>query len=81
MSTLEGPSPQGAQLTPKDYYQRYGFDPKKYPLVCKEYSEKRRKLAIDKGLGATKAEGREASIKTGRKDFKNLAWQNGIRRK
>jgi predicted transcriptional regulator len=39
------------QLTPKDYFKRYGLDPKKYPIVCKEYSEKRRQLAIDKGLG------------------------------
>jgi predicted transcriptional regulator len=38
-------------LLPKEYYQRYNLDRKKYPLVCKEYSEQRRKLAIDKGLG------------------------------
>ena len=40
------------QLTPKDYFKRYGLDTKKDPLVCKEYSEKRRKLAIDRGFGA-----------------------------
>ena len=40
------------QLTPKDYYRRYNLDPKKFPLVCKEYSEQRRKLAKEKGLGA-----------------------------
>jgi predicted transcriptional regulator len=39
-------------LTPKDYYRRYNLDPKKFPLVCKEYSEQRRKLAKEKGLGA-----------------------------
>jgi predicted transcriptional regulator len=38
-------------LLPKEYYQRYGLDRKKYPLVCKEYSAQRRKLAIDRGLG------------------------------
>ena len=38
-------------LLPKEYFQRYGLDRKKYPLVCKEYSEYRRKLAIDRGLG------------------------------
>lgn len=39
-------------LMPKEYFQRFGLDPKKYPLVCKEYSEQRRKLAVEKGLGA-----------------------------
>jgi predicted transcriptional regulator len=39
-------------LLHKEYYQRYGLDRKKYPLVCKEYSAQRRKLAIDKGLGS-----------------------------
>ncbi len=39
------------QLTPQDYFKRYGLDPKKYPLVCKEYSEMRRKSAIDRGFG------------------------------
>jgi predicted transcriptional regulator len=27
-------------LMPKEYFKRYGLDPKKYPLVCREYSEK-----------------------------------------
>ena len=39
-------------LMPKEYFKRYGLDRKKYPLVCKEYSEQRRKLAVEKGLGA-----------------------------
>jgi predicted transcriptional regulator len=39
-------------LMPKEYFKRFGLDPKKYPLVCKEYSEQRRKLAVEKGLGA-----------------------------
>jgi hypothetical protein len=39
-------------LLPKEYFKRYGPDRKKYPLVCKEYSEQRRKLALEKGLGA-----------------------------
>lgn len=39
-------------LMPKEYFKKYGLDPKKYPLVCKEYSEQRRKLAVEKGLGA-----------------------------
>jgi predicted transcriptional regulator len=29
----------------------HGLIPKKYPLVCKEYSDQRRKLALKKGLG------------------------------
>ena len=51
MQTLKVHLRKAHQLTPKDYYRRYSLDPKKFPLVCKEYSEKRRKLAIDKGLG------------------------------
>jgi len=39
-------------LMPKEYFQRFGLDPKKYPLVCQEFSEKRRKLAVERGLGA-----------------------------
>ena len=39
-------------LLPKEYYQRFGLDPKKYPLVCKDYSEARSKMAKERGLGA-----------------------------
>ncbi len=39
-------------LMPKEYYQRYGLDRKKFPLVCKEYSAARSKLAKERGLGA-----------------------------
>jgi predicted transcriptional regulator len=38
-------------LTAKEYYQRYGLDPKKFPLVCKDYSEQRSKMAKDRGFG------------------------------
>jgi predicted transcriptional regulator len=38
-------------LMPKEYYQRFELDPKKYPLVCKEYSEQRSKMAKDRGFG------------------------------
>ncbi len=51
MRTLKTHLRKAHNLLPKEYYQRYGLDRKKYPLVCKEYSEQRRKLAIDKGLG------------------------------
>ena len=38
-------------LTAKEYYQRYSLDPKKFPLVCKDYSEKRSQMAKDRGFG------------------------------
>jgi predicted transcriptional regulator len=52
MRTLKAHIRKAHNLLPKEYFKRYGLDPKKYPLVCKEYSEQRRKLAIAKGLGA-----------------------------
>jgi len=52
MRTLKAHLRKAHKLMPKDYYRRYNLDPKKYPLVCKEYSEQRRKLAKEKGLGA-----------------------------
>jgi predicted transcriptional regulator len=61
MRTLKAHLRKAHQLTPKDYFRRYGLDPKKYPLVCKEYSEQRRKLAKEKGLGAKGARRRKTS--------------------
>jgi len=52
MRTLKAHLRRTHNLLPKEYFKRYGLDRKKYPLVCKEYSEKRRKMAIEKGLGA-----------------------------
>ena len=52
MRTLKAHLRKAHNLTPKDYYRRYALDPKKFPLVCKEYSAQRRKLAKEKGLGA-----------------------------
>jgi predicted transcriptional regulator len=51
MRTLKAHLRKAHQLVPAEYFRRYGLDPKKYPLVCKEYSEQRRKLAKEKGLG------------------------------
>jgi predicted transcriptional regulator len=51
MRTLKAHLRKAHQLSPADYYKRYGLDPKKFPLVCKEYSEQRRQLAKEKGLG------------------------------
>ena len=52
MRTLKAHLRKTHHLAPAEYFRRYGLDPKKYPLVCKEYSEQRRKLAKEKGLGA-----------------------------
>jgi len=60
MRTLKAHLRKAHKLMPKDYFRRYGLDPKKFPLVCKEYSEQRRKLAKEKGLGA-KGFGRKKS--------------------
>jgi predicted transcriptional regulator len=38
-------------LKPKEYHARFGLDPKKFPLVCKDYSAARSKMAKDRGLG------------------------------
>ncbi len=51
MRTLKAHLRKAHKLTPKEYYRQYSLDPKKFPLVCKEYSEQRRKLAKEKGLG------------------------------
>ena len=51
MRTLKAHLRKTHQLAPADYFRRYGLDPKKYPLVCKEYSAQRSKLAKEKGLG------------------------------
>ena len=39
-------------LMPKEYFQKFGLDPKKFPLICKDYSEARSKMAKERGLGA-----------------------------
>jgi predicted transcriptional regulator len=51
MRTLKAHLRKAHHLTPPEYFRRYSLDPKKFPLVCKEYSEQRRKLAKEKGLG------------------------------
>jgi predicted transcriptional regulator len=52
LRTLKTHLRKAHNLVPKEYFKRYSLDPKKFPLVCKEYSEQRRKLALEKGLGA-----------------------------
>ena len=51
MRTLKAHLRKAHHLTPGEYFRRYSLDPKKFPLVCREYSEQRRKLAKEKGLG------------------------------
>jgi predicted transcriptional regulator len=51
MRTLKAHLRKAHNLLPKEYYQRFELDPKKYPLVCREYSEQRSKMAKDRGFG------------------------------
>lgn len=51
MRTLKAHIRKAHGLMPKEYFKRFGLDPKKYPLVCKEYSEQRSKMAKDRGFG------------------------------
>jgi predicted transcriptional regulator len=51
MRTLKAHIRKTHGLMPKEYFARFGLDPKKYPLVCKEYSEQRSKMAKDIGFG------------------------------
>jgi hypothetical protein len=52
MKTLKTHLRKAHNLTPKEYLQRFGLDPKKFPLVCKEYSAQRRKQAKEKDPAA-----------------------------
>jgi len=52
MKTLKRHLHKAHGLMPKEYYARFGLDPKKFPLVCKDYSAARSKMAKDRGLGA-----------------------------
>jgi predicted transcriptional regulator len=51
MRTLKSHIRKAHGLLPKEYFKQFGLDPKKYPLVCKEYSEQRSKMAKDRGFG------------------------------
>jgi predicted transcriptional regulator len=51
MKTLKTHLRKAHGLMPKDYYQRFDLDPKKFPLVCKDYSAARSKMAKDRGFG------------------------------
>jgi predicted transcriptional regulator len=62
MRTLKAHLRKSHKLAPAEYFRRYSLDPKKYPLVCKEYSEQRRKLAKEKGLGEKGFRRKKASV-------------------
>jgi predicted transcriptional regulator len=47
-------------LTAKEYFQRFDLDPKKFPLVCKDYSATRSQMAKDREFG--KKGGRKKSV-------------------
>jgi predicted transcriptional regulator len=51
MRTLKAHIRKAHKLQPKEYFKRFGLDPKKYPLVCKEYSEQRSRMAKERGFG------------------------------
>ena len=51
MRTLKAHIRKAHKLLPKEYFKRFGLDPKKYPLVCREYSEQRSKMAKERGFG------------------------------
>jgi predicted transcriptional regulator len=61
MRTLKRHLLKAHGLGAKEYYARFGLDPKKFPLVCKDYSEQRSKMAKDRGFGTQ--EGRPKGAK------------------
>ncbi len=54
LKTLKAHLRKAHDLMAKEYFQRYGLDPKKYPLVCREYSEQRSVMAKNRGFGERK---------------------------
>ena len=53
LKTLKTHLLKAHNLKPKEYYARFDLDPKKYPLVCKDYSEQRSQMARDRNFGKT----------------------------
>jgi predicted transcriptional regulator len=62
MRTLKAHIRKAHGLMPKEYFKRFALDRKKYPIVCKEYSEQRSKMAKDRGFGV-KGAGRRQRLK------------------
>ena len=51
MKTLKAHIKKVHGLLPKEYFKKFSLDPKKCPLVCKEYSAKRSQMALSRGFG------------------------------
>jgi len=51
MRTLRTHIKKAHGLTAKEYYNKFDLDPKKYPLVCKEFSAQRSQMAKERGFG------------------------------
>jgi predicted transcriptional regulator len=51
MKTLKAHIKKVHGLLPKEYFKKFSLDPKKCPLVCKEYSAKRSQMAKNRGFG------------------------------
>ena len=51
MRTLKAHIRKAHGLKPKEYFKSFGLDPKKFPLVCKEYSAQRSAMAKNRGFG------------------------------
>jgi predicted transcriptional regulator len=62
MKTLRAHLRKAHGLMPKEYYQRFGLEPKKFPLVCKDYSEARSKMAKERGFGAKGGRKKKATV-------------------
>jgi predicted transcriptional regulator len=51
LKTLKRHLEKAHGLKPKEYCQKFDLDPKKYPLVCKDYSKARSQMAKERGFG------------------------------
>ncbi len=51
MRTLKAHIRKAHGLMAKDYFKKWGLDPKKFSLVCKEYSMQRSQMAKSRGFG------------------------------
>lgn len=51
LKTLKAHLSKAHGLKPKEYCQKFDLDPKKYPLVCKDYSKIRSQMAKERGFG------------------------------
>ena len=62
LKTLRTHLRKAHNLMPKEYFQRFGLDPKKFPLVCKDYSEQRSQMAKERGFGVKGGRKKKAAV-------------------